>query len=362
MYSKHINGAYFVVLLLACVCLTTFLGSGAARAQDLFPVQGDNSVAIALTLPDGQQATCQMATVLSIHGRNNPPFLTICDSADPNSRVVVLARAPLALRAGVTVTVSGVMGTLPGSSERCITGCTIAGYPDPDTGNLTSVPPAFGFLPPDYGQVLDQPAGPIADSDPSFPDDGMGIAGPVSANLSDEVTPFNSVADLLAAAPPVLTPITLACLPVTSAGDGFVLVGDDSDSATVKVYVNSQVLPGSRVISLQGRAHSEAGNLAVYAGNGPSPFFDVQDSFPGNAFAASPGTTGYAGALNDSANSSSTQSLAFKSGEVRAMGVESSTGSDGNWVYLTGQVVTAAAKLLFLRRGQLDGRLITFRD
>ncbi len=243
------------VFLLACLCLTTFLGSGAARAQDLFPLQENNSVATALTLPDGQQVTCQMATVLSIHARNNPPFLTICDSANPNSRIVALGQGllPLALRAGLTVTVSGTMGTLPGTSERCIVGCTIEGFYD-DDGNLTSLPPAFGFLPALEGQALQQPAGPIPPSDPSLPDNGMGIAGPVSANLSDEVTPFNSVGDLLAAAPPVLTPISLACKPVVSVGDdGSILVGDDSDSATVKVYVNSQVQPGSRVMVRPGQ-------------------------------------------------------------------------------------------------------------
>ncbi len=342
MDTKRIQGAYLVMLLLACLCLTTFLGSGAARAQDLFPLQSDNSVAAALSVPDGDPVECVQARILYICGRNNPAFLVIADasSTDAASRICVVARCPIGLVPGCSLTVTGNMSSLP-SGERCIVNPALRGYFDPDTGRLTSVPPSpLGFLPADEGALLELPSGPIPPSDPSLPDDGMGMAGPVTAADPAGPTQFDSVASLLASPPALLSTVRLAARPVVGVGDGFIQVGDGGGGGgTVKIYTVAAAGLTDRIIQATGVAHSENGSLVLYSGSGVSPFYDPQgQDAAGRVLTAGVGTTAYAATLSDSANSGSTQSLALKSSRICAMSVDSS--GDGSWVYLTGRIVT----------------------
>ena len=184
-------------------------------------------------------------------------------------------------------------------------------------------------------QVLPIPTGPIPPSDPSLADDGTGIPGEVSAYATEGGARFDTVASLLATAPPVLTHAALACKPVVSVGDGFIVIGDDSDNSVVKAYTNAAVKPTDRVISLSGTVHSEDGRLVIYAGAGPSPFYDFQGT-GGGVSVASIGSVAYAGALSDPG----TRPSGVMSAGVRTMSVSSPSSSDDSWVYLTGQVVT----------------------
>ena len=132
----------------------------------------------------------------------------------------------------------------------------------------------------------------------------------------------------------------LAAKPVVRRSEGYIVVGDDADGSTVKIYTNSQgVKVTDRLIKASAVAHGEAGQLVLYAGNGVSPFYDGQGAdAAGGVSVASPGSVAYAGTLSDS-TSSEAQSLAVRSGGVRIMSVNPGGTTDGGWVYLTGQIV-----------------------
>ena len=130
----------------------------------------------------------------------------------------------------------------------------------------------------------------------------------------------------------MLCRIELACKPVVSVGDGFMVVGDDTSAARVKVYTNATVKPDDRIIKLSGVMHTQDSRPVIYADTGPAPYFDPQGP-GGGVWVASPGSAAYAATLPDAGSPDSGHGVSLAS-----VGVHSS--SNGSWVYLTGQVVT----------------------
>jgi hypothetical protein len=247
---------------------------------------------------------------------------------EPESRIVVLCRPPLNLTGAVRVT--GVLGRLP-NNEPCITNPTVEGLFD-QQGR-----PVYWLFPePVAGswRVLPIPTDPIPPSDPSLVDNGAGISGEVSAYATQEVAKYDTVASLLTTAPPVLSLVEIACKRILSVGDGYIVVGDDDSNSTIKVYTNVTATTQHRVTKLQGVVHTERGRLVLYAGTGPSPFFDVQG--PGGGVSlAGPNTVAAAKSTN-SASGAAARSLA---------GARTLSGNppqiDGGDIDLTGKTVTA---------------------
>lgn len=334
MKSKRTTGTYTVMFILTCMCLTMLLGS-TMRAASLLPWERQDSVSAALALQeDGRSVSCEGVIVCRIAARNNPSYFVITDqySANTDNKIVVLCRVPSVLKRGTQISVEGKLGTMPFTGERCIYDPTVYGFFNAEGKMVSWVNFPFGDFPTWLTkEALELPTSPIPQSDPSLPDDGMGIWGPVTADTTDGVLGFETVASLLATAPPVLSPIKLACKPVVEVGNGFIIVGDDNSNAAVKVYTNATIKPTDRVIKLTGTAHSENGKLVVYGGDGPPPFFDPQ-GFLGGIFVARIGTIAYSATLTDPARQGTY-------GAARAYGVPSDS-EDGSWIYLPGQVVT----------------------
>lgn len=268
---------YFAFLFACTIAATIALGSAvqATSPSYPFPWENENSVKALLAQQTGQAVVCE-GIVARIAARNNPPYFVLRDewrvNNEPESRIAVMCRPPLNLTGVVRVT--GTLGWLP-NDEVCILDPTVEGLFD-QQGQPVYWAPFPGLMTAGNWQALPIPTGPIPPSDPSLIDDGMGIPGEVSAYAIEGVSQFDTVASLLATAPPVLSRIALTCKPVVNVGEGFIVVGDDSDNSMVKVYTNAEVKLTDRVVALSGVAHSEDGRLVVYAGAGPSPFYDFQ--------------------------------------------------------------------------------------
>ncbi|MHB9036319.1 MAG: Ig-like domain-containing protein [Armatimonadota bacterium] len=335
MQNKRTHIVFFLVCVIA---LTTVLGL-TAHATSLVPWENENSIKalLAQQLQEGQSVLCE-GTVCKIAARNNPAYFVIEDAfrsiTDGDTRIVVVGRVPVTLGCGQAVRVQGVFGRLP-NNEPCVLNPTVEEFFDERTDSPVYWTPFFEFMIGYRTQVLPVPITSIPPSDPSLADDGMGIACEVSAYTTEGISRFDTVASLLATAPPVLTPVELACRPIVSVGDGYILVGDDNSDSVVKIYTNVEVKSTDRIIKLTGVTHSEAGRMVLYAGAGPSPYFDGQSSCAGGVSFASVGSVAYASTLNDAASAS----ISAMSG-VRVMSVSTPSSSDGSWVYLTGQVVT----------------------
>ncbi|MDO8589360.1 MAG: PQQ-binding-like beta-propeller repeat protein [Armatimonadota bacterium] len=290
--------------------------------------QHEQSVKAARLLPDGAPVYCEAVTVQRIAARNNPAYFVIQDPLRPASRIVVLGRAPLALRSGHTVDVRGVLGTTNG--ERCIVNPTVRGYFDAQ-GRLTWFPPLLGVLSETTRQDLPLPTSPTPPSDPSLPADGLGVTGDVTAAPPLTPAKFDTVAELLAAQPALLTRAQLSGKPVKEVGEGYIVIGDDNADSTVKIYTTDEAKPGDRIVSVKGCIHSENGGPVIYAESGPHPYFDVQAAH-GSVLTAKPGTVAYAATLGDA--------VAASTGGAGIMSVGGDT-ANGKWVYLTGQVVSS---------------------
>lgn len=173
------------------------------------------------------------------------------------------------------VDVVGVMSTLPGG-ERCIVEPTVYAlvdrHGDPCTWN-----PIEWLLPEPQRQVLSFPEDPIPPSDPSLTDDGLGLAGPVTAYpVADSPWEEASVSALLSNPPLLFTRVTLKCKPIVGKGEGWILVGDDGSNSSIKVYTTAQAKPSDRITALSGAVHFENGRPVLYADSGPEPYFDQQ--------------------------------------------------------------------------------------
>jgi len=281
---------------------------------------------------EGQTVVCE-ATVARIAARNNPPYFVLRDewrsSGEPESRIVVLCRPPLNLTGAVRVT--GVLGRLA-NNEPCITNPTVEGLFDQQGRPVYWMP--FPELTVGNWQALPIPTDPIPPSDPSLIDNGAGISGEVSAYATQEIAKYDTVASLLATAPPLLSLVEIACKRIVSVGNGYIVVGDDDSNSVVKVYTNVTATSQHRLTKLQGVVHTEHGCLVLYAGAGPSPFFDTQGP-GGGVSVAGPNTVAAAKSTN-SASGTAAISLA---------GARTLSGNppqvDGGDVDLAGKTVTA---------------------
>lgn len=328
------------VLIAVCLSAITVL----ACASPPLPWERQNSVRNALTAQSGQVVTCEGVVVRRIVARNAPAYFVIQDALDVGGKMVVLCRAPLELYSGQTIEVRGTVGTLQ-NGERCISYPTISAYCNAD-GSFAPLMSVFPFTEWPNRRSLSIPDSPVPPSDPSMPSDGTGVAGPVTAQAQDGAICFDSVAAMLAANPAVLSRIELSSKPIKEVGEGYILVGDDTSNAGVKVYTAARVRPTDRLVKLTGVVHSESGALVVYAGNGPAPYFDPQ-GVGGVVRVASEGTVAYAATIKD-ASATDDDSFATNGvpvGPVRTNNTTAMTGvmpglSTGTWVYLTGQVVT----------------------
>ena len=339
-----------LVFLLACTIAATIALGSAVQATSPsypFPWENENSVRAALAQQEGQTVVCE-AAVAEIAARNNPPYFVLRDefrtSNEPESRIVVLCRPPVHLTGVVRVT--GTLGRLP-NDELCILNPTVEGLFDQQGRPLYWMP--FGdFMAEATRQVLPIPTGPIPPSDESLPDNGLGISGEVSAYSTNQgAARFETVASLLATAPPVLSSVELSAKPIVSinAEEGYIVVGDDNSDSAVKVYTNAAVKPKDRLIRLTAVVHSEGGQLTLYAGNGVYPFFDCQGAdAAGGVSVASPGSAAYAGTLRDPASTTMQSAGVMSSGGIGIMSVNPPETTDGSWCYMTGCVVTSVGR------------------
>lgn len=331
--AKMQNQRTHLVFLFACtVALTILLGS-AVHATPLFPWETENSVRAALAQQEGQNVVCE-ASVAKIAARNNPPYFVLRDefraSNEPESRIVVLCRPPLNLTG--TVRVTGVLGRLP-NNELYITNPTVEGLFDQD-GQPVCWMPFPGFAAGNW-QVLSSPASVIPPSDESMA--AGGIPDEVTAYATEETTKFDTVAALIASPPAILSHVELAAKPILSvnAAEGYIIVGDDASPFAVRVYTNaSNIRLGDRIIRLSGTVHSQNGQTVLFAGNGILPYFDPTGrDGGGGTFIASPGGAAYASSLADASHMA-------PNGGVSIMSVNPPTSGNGDWVYLTGRLVT----------------------
>ncbi|MDO8683298.1 MAG: hypothetical protein Q7N50_07455, partial [Armatimonadota bacterium] len=265
--------------------------------------------------------------------RKTPAYFVVRDWYGKDS-IAVITRPPEGLKIGQTIDVKGILGTLP-NGQRCVQSPTVFGYLDSD-GKISMTPPISHFNPWARKEALLSPTSAVPPSDPS---ETSLRAAEVTTSPEEAPRRFNTIADLLAFSAPVGLKVKLECIRVADVGSGFVMLGDDSGGAMLKVYSNTKVDPTDRIISVTGAAHTENGATVLYADNGPSPYFDPQ-GFIGEVRAASPGTTAYAATLSDPTTTDPTYS---SSAGPDSSGIMSVGGgfNDGSWVYLTGQVVTA---------------------
>jgi hypothetical protein len=333
-HVKILHRPILLVLFGLCLLVST---QYSAYAGDL-PWENENSVATAMLVQDGRQILLEGVVVGRMAARQDPAYFVVHDSYRPNSRIAVLCRPPAELSIGQTVDVTGTAWTLP-NGERLVIDPTVYGYFDSE-GRLVKRAWASPFRPWPYKEILPSPTGSVPPSDPSLADNGTGVPGEVDAELDTTPVHFQSVAALIAAAPPVLTPISLSCKPIVEVGNGFVIVGDDGADSRVKVYSPNVVGPKERLLRLSGTLHTEDGKPAIYAGTGPAPYFDPQ-GFTGQMTTAKIGTVAYAATLADAVTEGSS------TGGRQLMSVSTPTTSDGNWVYLTGQVVTGMEYLSY---------------
>lgn len=246
-------------------------------------------VANAIHAPDATAVTCERVIVERIVARRSPAFFVVRGSFDRDSRVVVLCRPPLGLARGQTVDVSGTISTLP-SGERVILDPTITGYFDSHDRPLMPPPPFDTLrmigLDPWLGarRLLAIPIAPAAPADPSGPVDSAPVTvEPIGLDR------FDTIASLLSTPPAILTPIELSGKRVCEAGDGFIVIGDDSGGAAIKVYTRADARRDDRVVRLTGEFHTDSGAPVIYAGSGPAPYFDPQ-GYVGGVTLAHPGT------------------------------------------------------------------------
>lgn len=349
MQSRYNAGTRIPVFLFACtVALTILLGSAvhATSPYSLPWEENEHSVQAVLAQQEGRTVVCE-ATVAKIAARNNPPYFVLRDewrvNNEPEARIAVMCRPPASLTGAVRVT--GTLGRLP-NNELCILNPTVEGLFDQQGRPVCWMP--FPGLMTGNWQVLPIPTGSIPSSDPSLVDDGMGVSGEVSAYATAQGTArFETVASLLATAPPVLSGVELSAKPIVSvnAEAGYIVVGDDNSDLTIKVYTNANVKPKDRVIKLTAVVHSEGGQLTLYAGSGVYPYFDSQGlDAAGGVSTASPGSTAYAGTLRDAASSTMQSARAMSSNSISIMSVNPPGTNDGSWCYMTGRVVTSVGR------------------
>ncbi|MEN6370902.1 MAG: PQQ-binding-like beta-propeller repeat protein [Armatimonadota bacterium] len=319
--TRSIFSRFFPLMLL---CL--FTACSMAYAQTL-PWENENSVGSILLNQDGQSVLLEKVTVSKIEARNDPPYFVVQDGFKPDNRIVILSRPPSALTCGMTVDVSGTLVTL-NTGERCLTDATTFGYFNKD-GSLTGW--SYGFMLCTGRQVLPISTDPIPPSDPSLTTDGRGIPGLVTSEPAEKPSAYGTVAALSTA--PLLSTVEISCKPVRETGAGYIKVGDDNSDAAIKVYTNASVSPTDRIIKLTGTLHTEKGSHVIYADSGPEPYFDRQ-GYIGHVSAAGMGTVAYAATLSNPSESVS------KTGGIHAMSASTPDTTNGNWVYLTGQLVT----------------------
>lgn len=322
-----------VLLSIVAVALGWNNVARAASLWDEWP-----SVKASLLASDGDYVVCRGVRVQQMAARNNPPYLVVGDFGS-DSRIVVLCRPPLDLSGGC-VDAEGIMGSLP-SGERCIRNAVIYGYFD-SRGRPACLPPFPSVSPLYERRVLASPTGSIPRSDPSLPDDGLGIAGVVTAVPPTPPLAFGSVASLLAAHTSVMSTVSLQAKPIRSVGAGFVVMGDNEGGASIKVYTSARAEIDDRIVSLTGSVHTEDNSTVLYCDSGPAPFFDVQ-AINGQISIASPGSVAYAASLPDGCVAlPAVGCISANSSGVTDVSIPQS--GDQSCVYLTGRVVTYSGK------------------
>jgi len=316
-------------VLLTSLLLTLSLGIP-ARADVALPWEMSNSVQTSQTLADGRIAVLSGVVACKIAARNNPAYFVVQDpiGSGTGRKIVVLAPPPAEVNGRLALEVTGTMGTLP-NGERCITRPTIYGYFDSQSRPVPWAP-VMSLAPWRKGVLALPSFVAVCPSDPSLPDDGFGISA-VPTAASPAVAAYDSVASLVAAEPSVLSVVSLSCKKITEVGEGYVAVGDDDSDANIKVYTNAAAKLTDRVLSLTGSAHTENGALVLYADNGPAPYFDANAA--GSMSVVGTGTESYAATLAQ-------QPICRNPGRVSVQSIYPSSTANGNWVYLTGRIVT----------------------
>ena len=302
-----------------------------ACSSNLFAGQTEGIGSLFLQ-PDGTRVQLDGVAVDKICARQAQPYFVVRDATQPSRRIVVLCRPPLELSKGLAVGIEGTLGTLS-NGERCIAKVSVYAYFD-SSGRATPwvLWPFLDFAGRLSKQLLPIPDSPVPPSDPSLSADGSGVPGEVTATRDDGASRYATVASLLATSPPLLTPVELSCKPVLDVGSGFIVVGDDTTDAAVRVHTGTKVKPGDRIVRLTGTTHSENGRLVLYSDSGPRPYFDPQ-GFVGQVQVAGAGTSAYIATLSDAVRQS-------MPGSYSIMSMVDPAAQDGTWVYLTGQVVT----------------------
>lgn len=308
------------------------------------PLWAWQPVAETLLQSDGSWVQPELVSVAKICARQNPAYYVVQDvyryQSENDNKLIILGRPPLELTKGQTISVEGILNTLP-SGERYLSSATAYKFVDAKGRTVKWVSPSFNGTPTWLTkQVLEAPTSPIPPSDPMLD----GYPGYVTAAPENEPVKFETVASLTTASPAILTQVKMKAKPIIEIGEGFVILGDDHSKAKVKIFTDNTTLrPTDRVIDLLATVHTtQDGQLALYAGAGESPYFDEQGTdHEGGVFTAHAGTVAYTATLpvNDS------------SGGAGVMSVNPPGTQNGSWVYLTGQIVSAVGSYRPLESG-----------
>ncbi|MDO8683780.1 MAG: hypothetical protein Q7N50_09905 [Armatimonadota bacterium] len=296
----------------------------------------------ALLQPDGTAVQLDAVIVDKIKAQQEPPYFVIHEVWDFNSRIVVKADAPSALRMGQTVDIEGVLGTLS-NGVRSIENVKIIGYFDSIGSLILSGPVRKGYSGPTPWQYKAELGG------------GAGVsslsASPLDAGTFPTPTPdplpppgfYSTIADLLADNPPGANDglgISLQCKRVVSVGTDatygkYMILGEDSSPETLKAYYSQGVNATDRVNIIVGQIRTVGSSIVLCVDSGPG--YDPQ-AYRGNIQPVVYGNIGFARTLLDEASVTITGKIAISEKDLstNAFYVEDPNRGSGIRVVYTG--------------------------
>ena len=248
-------------------------------------MQRVGTIGHALTLEDNSHVYLDAVEISKSRSSQTPSYVVAVECFSPHDRIVVLVQPAPELRVGETVDVEGDLTTLE-SGDRAIVNATIWGYTDSSGTLLYHGPLIKGLLGPTPWEwktnLSAESQSPRTESEPEPP-------GEVSTDSSVNVVFCSTIAD--AEAQDVGTVVELRGKPVSSVGSGYLMLGQDGSSDTLKTFFTGSVSSSSRVCVVRGTIDTDGTNPVLDLDSGPN--YDEQESFQGGVLTASEGTVAW---------------------------------------------------------------------
>lgn len=290
------------------VCIVAALLAASALATPVFAavdwLARPGTIAHAIGQPDGTVVYLDDVSIVKLKGSQNPAYFVVQEIWAADSRIIVSAIPPDALRLGQYVDIEGTLGTLP-NSMRVILNPRVIGYYD-QFGNLLKGGPRMksitGITPWLWKADIALPTETVPSGEP--------LPGEPNLDLPPAPVYHDSIASLLTSAGS--SGARLECKRIVGQGidpvyGTYLVLGDDFSPATIKVFSSglatrsassAAVASGetARVNEISGQVNTVGGETVLVLDEGQ--LFNPE-GLSGSMQTVSSGTTAFAKSLAD---------------------------------------------------------------